>query len=39
MEEEKNSLKEAHGSGFMSTLIFMAVAIAVMIMLRHYLNY
>lgn len=40
MEEEKNnSLKESHGSGFLSTLIFMAVAIAVMIMLRHYLNY
>ena len=43
MEEEKNnSLKESRGSGFLSTLIFMAggaVAIAVMIVLRHYLNY
>lgn len=34
-----NSLKEAHGSGFISTIVFMIVAVAVMILLRHYLNY
>lgn len=39
MDEEKNSLKEAHGSGFMSTIIFMVVAIAVMVLLRNFLNY
>lgn len=39
MDEEKNSLKEAYGSGFMSTIIFMVVAIAVMVLLRNFLNY
>lgn len=39
MNEKESSYKEAHGSGFWSTLIFMAAAIVVMVLLRHFLNY
>ena len=39
LEEDKNVLKEAHGSGLISTLLFMAVAICVMVALRYFLNY
>ena len=36
MEEEKNnSLKESRGSGFLSTLIFMAGGIAGIVFVRH----
>ena len=39
MDNENNSYKEAHGSGFISTIVFMIVAVVVMIVLRHFLNY
>lgn len=41
MDEENNNsgLKEAHGSGVISTVIFMIVAIALMILIRYFLNY
>ena len=39
LEEDKNTLKEAHGSGLISTLVFLAVAICVMVALRYFLNY
>ena len=39
MENEKKNYKEAHGSGFLSTIIFMVVAVAIMIALKHFLNY
>lgn len=39
MENENESYKEAHGSGFISTLVFMVVAVAVMMALRYFLHY
>ncbi len=39
IEENKNTLTENHGSGLISTLIFMAIAIFTMILLRYFLNY
>ena len=39
LEEDKNTLKDAHGSGLISTLVFLAVAICVMDALRYFLNY
>lgn len=39
MDNENSSYKEAHGSGFISTIVFMIVAVVVMIVLRHFLNY
>lgn len=39
MENKENTYKESHGSGFISTLIFMVAAVGVMILLRHILNY
>ena len=39
LEEDKNALKEAHGSGLISTLVFLAAAICIMIDLRYFLNY
>lgn len=39
MENENESYKEAHGSGFISTIVFMFVAVAVMMALRYFLHY
>ncbi len=39
MEQENETYKEAHGSGFISTIIFMVVAVAVMVALRYFLHY
>ena len=39
LEEDKNALKEAHGSGLISTLVFLAAAICIMVALRYFLNY
>lgn len=39
MEHENETYKEAHGSGFISTIIFMIVAVGVMIALRYFLHY
>lgn len=39
MEQENGTYKEAHGSGFISTIIFMVVAVAVMVVLRYFLHY
>lgn len=39
MDNENSNYKEAHGSGFISTIVFMVVAVVVMIVLRHFLNY
>ena len=39
MEQENETYKEAHGSGFISTIIFMVVAVAVMVALRYFLQY
>ena len=39
MENENESYKEAHGSGFISTIVFMLVAVAVMMALRYFLHY
>ena len=39
MEQENETYKEAHGSGFISTIIFMIVAVAVMVALRYFLHY
>lgn len=39
MENENESYKEAHGSGFISTIVFMVVAVAVMMALRYFLHY
>ena len=39
MEQENDTYKEAHGSGFISTIIFMVVAVAVMVVLRYFLHY
>lgn len=39
MDENNNELKESHGSGFISTLVFLAIATVIMILLRHFLNY
>lgn len=39
MENENETYKEAHGSGFVSTIIFMIVAVAIMIALRYFLHY
>ena len=39
MEYENETYKEAHGSGFISTIIFMIVAVGVMIALRYFLRY
>lgn len=39
MEHEIETYKEAHGSGFISTIIFMIVAVGVMIALRYFLHY
>lgn len=39
MENENESYKEAHGSGFISTIVFMIVAVAVMMALRYFLHY
>ncbi len=39
MEQENETYKEAHGSGFISTIIFMVVAVAVMVVLRYFLHY
>ena len=39
LEEDKSALKEAHGSGLISTLVFLAAAICIMVALRYFLNY
>ncbi len=39
MEQENETYKEAHGSGFISTIIFMVVAVVVMVALRYFLHY
>lgn len=39
MNEKENSYKEAHGTGFIGTMVFMAIAIAIMILVRYFLNY
>lgn len=39
MEQENETYKEAHGSGFISTIIFMVLAVAVMVALRYFLHY
>ena len=39
MEHENETYKEAHGSGFISTIVFMVIAVAVMIALRYFLHY
>lgn len=39
MENENESYKEAQGSGFISTIVFMVVAVAVMMALRYFLHY
>lgn len=39
MEHENETYKEAHGSGFISTIIFMGVAVGVMVALRYFLHY
>ncbi len=39
MEQENETYKEAHGSGFISTIIFIVVAVAVMVALRYFLHY
>ena len=39
MEQENETYKEAHGSGFISTIIFRVVAVAVMVALRYFLQY
>ena len=39
MENENNNYKETHGSGFISTIVFMVVAVGIMIALRYFLHY
>ena len=41
MDENNNNheLEDSHGSGFISTIIFLASTIVVMILVRHFLNY
>ena len=39
MENNNETYKEAHCSGFVSTIIFMIVAVAIMIALRYFLHY
>ena len=39
MKNNNETYKEAHGSGFISTIVFMIVAVTVMIALRYFLHY
>jgi len=39
MDEDKDILQEEHGSGIISTLVFVVIAVVVMYLLRVFLNY
>lgn len=39
MDEKENTYNESHGTGLWGTMIFMAVAIVTMMLLRYFLNY
>lgn len=39
MDNENSNYEEAHGSGLISTIVFMIVAVVVMVALRYFLHY